>query len=59
MLAAEPINAPWQTADIAEDVTFNYVVYPSTYGFTNRFFVNEKDAEKYIKETDAGWIWFC
>ena len=28
MLAAEPINAPWQTADIAEEVTFK--VSPAT-----------------------------
>ena len=30
------------------------ILNQSTYGFTNRFFVNEKDAEKYIKESDAG-----
>lgn len=30
------------------------VLNESDWGFSSRFFVNEKDAEKYIKESDAG-----
>ncbi len=30
------------------------ILNKSTYGFNNRFFVNEKDADKYIKDVDAG-----
>ena len=30
------------------------ILNKSNYGFVQRFFVNEKDAEKYIRESDAG-----
>lgn len=29
------------------------VLNESDWGFSNRFFVNQKDADKYIKDTDA------
>ena len=29
------------------------ILNQSTYGFTNRFFVNEKDANKYIDDSES------